>query len=404
MKNWIFKSLLILLTILLIGCTTQDGSLYIQDEKGILYLTLENSDLTAKIFINDLPTKYSTPATINLFPGKYNIKALLPGYIFIPDSIETDIVEKELSEISFKTQPTSTGNLKIESNVTGFDILLDGLLIQNIGSEINNIPTGKHYIEILKTGFFTNTMFANISANSTEKVIVELEKKSDVFLVEHFSNVNCNPCAERDETLENYIAENDSLELISIGYHPNFPSDSDPIYLAAREENLGRTDYYNISVTPGFFINGKTIAAYSNNHLVRGINQHVQTYQPEIILEQFSIIIENHIEDVEGRVVINSINNYSETLSLRIVLIEKNLVFNEPPGTNGMDQFHDIIREFYPDHNGVEINIDENKMLNIAFSIRKKYFWENDLQIIAFLQNDETREVVATTKSIIIKN
>jgi len=399
----ILFSIFIVLIFSLVSCTTKDGSLNIQDEKGILYVSLENSDLEAKIFINNLPTKFTTPSTLEFLPGEYNVKVHLPGYEFTPDSFTVLVEEKLIIEKVFTAKPVSTGNLDINSNVSGFTLMIDGIISNTENNKVSNISTGKHKLEILKPGYYKQTHIVDIDANSTKTIEIALEKKSDIFLIEHFSNVNCNPCAERDEALENFILENDSLEILSIGYHPNFPSDSDPIYLAAREENLERTDYYNVSATPGFFINGNPIAAYSNNHLVRGINQYIDTYEPTVELEQFQIIIENHIEDIEGIIVIKGFEDYSVNLKVRIALIEKEIEFPEPPGTNGMEKFHDIIRAFSIGNSGNDILLKESAK-SFNFSFEKNTLWETDLQIVALLQNEDTKEILASTKSLIIRN
>ncbi len=395
-----FQKIGMLCLILLFGCTTQDGSLSINKEKGILYIILENSDESAIVYINNMPTKYTTPNNFEVLPGEYSIKVIMPGYQSNHDSINLIITENQLEEVRFDIIAVASGRLKINSNITNISIMIDGLLYNNNNVIIDGLEKGNHPVICSKPGYYNKKFDINIAQNTTTILDVNLEKKSEIFLIEHFSNVSCDPCVERDEDLETYIADHDTIEFISIGYHPDFPSESDPMFLAARDENLARKNFYGVNKTPSVFINGTTIPTFSKKHIVMGLDKYISENSQNIGLNNFSITIDNPVNKIEGRVKFESID-IDRNVTLRIVLIEKEIVFDEAPGTNGMIHFKNIIRKMYPDHSGSAVMLQKNRKDEYVFSFVQNSIWENDLQVIAYFQDDDTKEIIAATASVI---
>ena len=403
---FIWFSFLIVCGTIFYSCTTKDGSLTSDNGSGIVYINLTGSDAEARVVINDIPSKYKTPCEFALNTGHYTIKLLYHGYKAVPDSHSVTIKPDEKNqflELKFKMEAVFTGDLKILSEIEDYILKIDNVYRQVNNNIISKISTGKHNLKISKAGYNTYTEKINIKANETNILSLQLVPKSRLYLVEHFSNVSCDPCVERDEDLENYIHVHDSIEFISLGYHLDFPSDTDPMYLAALEENDHRKEFYNVGSTPSIFINGTKIQTYSQKHIYKGLDSYITKNITNYITTSFSIEVENTIGEISGVVKILSkqeVNHHK----LRIVLIEKDINFDTPPGSNGMQHFTDIVREIYPEPKGLTISLKPKLSESFPYTIPLNTLWEKDLQLVAFIQNEETREILAITRSVIINN
>ncbi len=395
----------IVVILIFIACTTQDGIVNTDKGRGIVAVRITNSDVAADIFINQMNTQKVTPKEFELTSGTYTIKLTSPGLKFSPDSVLVTIQEDEKDQVIealFESKLVASGNLKLETQLLPLQVTIDGLKRRS-RVEYNGLPKGKHDVKIAKPGYIPEIFTVDIKENETSILTVDLESKGKIFLLEHFSNVNCDPCVEREEDLDDYMVQHDSLAIIDIGYHPNFPAKADPIYTAALEENKNRTDYYDVGSTPSFFINGTKIYTYSKKHIFRGLDQYITDNAVDSSgINDFNITIEEYLNKITGVVQLRTDKAIPENTFLRIALIQRNVIFNKPPGTNGQKEFKNIVREMVPTADGMKISIDSDERQQIVFKFFNIAAWEKDLQVVAFIQNDESREILAVTESIII--
>ncbi|MBU1984234.1 hypothetical protein KJ815_07480, partial [bacterium] len=75
-----------------------------------------------------------------------------------------------------------------------------------------------------------------------------------VVLVEHFTNVGCDPCATYNPGIHSVLSLMTRDTVIKISYHPWWPSSSDPFYVWNVSENTARTNYYGVSSVPDIFV------------------------------------------------------------------------------------------------------------------------------------------------------
>jgi hypothetical protein len=75
-------------------------------------------------------------------------------------------------------------------------------------------------------------------------------------------------------------------------------------------------------------------------------------------------------------------------------LIEDEIDYPTPPGSNGQTHFEAVLRDFYPDGEGVDITLSPQQSLSISFNYNLDVEWGADLTVLAFIQNAATKAVL----------
>lgn len=176
-------------------------------------------------------------------------------------------------------------------------------------------------------------------------------------LIEHFSNTGCIPCVETDRILEDFLHEKGAVTALSIGYHANFPSPSDPMYLISQAGNDARLQFYSVAAAPTIYVDGVTgLGSLNLDTRLRNAFAAREQMTPGAMVEIFDFAA--NPDFVTGRVRIEALQNLNNVV-LRIALIERAVNFVTPPGINEMTYFFDVYRRFYPDANGVILNLSQ---------------------------------------------
>lgn len=173
-------------------------------------------------------------------------------------------------------------------------------------------------------------------------------------LYEEFSGENCAPCATYNPALNTLISANPTKVLL-IKYQSPIPS-AGPIYNAYTTVTNARLSYYAVSSAPSGRIDGIT----------QGTGHIANLRQADIDAEAAAVpafaITATHQWSTNGdslRATINlsALQAYAPAganLKLRIALIE-HLRYATAPGTNGETEFHNVVREMYPNAAGTQL-------------------------------------------------
>ncbi len=219
-----------------------------------------------------------------------------------------------------------------------------------------------------------------------------------IVLLEVATNSGCGSCAASNELLNNFYADYYG-GVISVRYHPNFPDPTDPMYLDNPIDNMGRVDFYNLLYTPQYLINGKVKGSPTDKELIW------QQMNEEMISTPFWINISAQItsDSVKYSVQIYSSENISsENLKLHTSITQRMVTYSSPPGSNGETNFPSVMRKMLPTFEGIsinQINAGDSLTFYFATAIEENWDWKN-LEIIAWLQDDETREIFQANSSL----
>jgi len=239
--------------------------------------------------------------------------------------------------------------------------------------------------------------------NSPVHTNPDLKANSKV-LIELFSNVMCVACVQSanycdDITYLRGVTINDT-NVITINIHTSlFPGD--PFYGFNSSMNNARENYYNVLFNPSGYLMGNIMSApFSAEQWTNQINQRLNKTNP------FSVLISNTIDTVSLagslNITIGQVSGQTYTdLKLFAVLTESNLYFNSP---NGKANYNNILRQMLTGYSGEDISVSQGQPLNLI----KDYTLDSRIkpinsQIIIFIQNNSTKEILGAEKLKLIQ-
>ena len=216
-------------------------------------------------------------------------------------------------------------------------------------------------------------------------------------LFEEATNASCGPCAANNPALKAYIdSKGDSI--IAIKYHASFPG-FDPMYSHNPTQNQERyAAYYGMNAMPWLNSDGiiNDIWPFSLANLNNGFYSRLAVPAPLVIT-----VVDQRIagDSIRATVNINLPSNLpAGNYKLRVMAIEKWVIYQSPPGTNGETIFEHVFRRAYPNTAGTQFNgIAGNQQF--VFTYKVDPAWRDSSMItVAFIQNDNNREVLNTGK------
>jgi hypothetical protein len=288
------------------------------------------------------------------------------------------------------------GQVYINANVDGAEIFVDGINTGYFTPDTLTLETGIHDIEVRKNGYSSHSQSVSVEADAGTPLDFNIEVLAGkkVVLIEDFANVSCEPCVISNSILKLVREEYGSDNLVIIKYPTNFPSPSDPFYLANPEDANSRINFYQIFAAPTVIIDGteRPIATDSIDIKERIEQNLLET--PGINIEVGdSISAEQYISIVE--VDLNSNLQNPEDYDLYINVTESNISFETPPGSNGETDFNHVMRKMHKielENSGNEINVERVTQINSNWQ-------KQNLNTIVFIQNKITREVIQANSS-----
>jgi hypothetical protein len=217
-------------------------------------------------------------------------------------------------------------------------------------------------------------------------------------VVEEATNASCGPCASQNPSFQKWI--NNHLDrVIPVIYHAWWPGSTDPMYLYNTNMNQTRINYYGISGVPSGRVNGK-IAPPTGTWYEGAVGDTV-ALNTQLAAEPFYSTISVEItnfsynqSDGKGTVKISvtSMNPISNVY-LRIVICEEHHHYDNA-GTNGEKEFYWVARTMLPTPTGTLLDLNENETKTFEFPFSVDISFTDDLYAVAFVQNDDTKEIL----------
>jgi len=185
--------------------------------------------------------------------------------------------------------------------------------------------------------------------------------------------------------------------VLNLQYHTNFPSATDPFYLAAPTENTGRATYYLLGGVPGLYTDGaEEPPPGDHDGLVSVVGNRLATPSPLEIDVAANIVG----TDITVYVDVTAVDDVPASgLVLRIALVEPYVGYGTPPGANGEVDFFRSLRDMLPDHAGTPFTITNGQTLNFSENGTLDPSW-TDVYAVAWVQNDTDQEVLQAGSSL----
>ena len=230
----------------------------------------------------------------------------------------------------------------------------------------------------------------------TVAVTLNAQSKKFVFF-EHFTQASCGPCASQNPSFEVVRAQNLS-NVHHIAYHTSWPG-TDPMNAINAAPVQDRVNYYGVSGVPSMHI-GKAWSGQPGSASSALISSVASISAPvEIVVEHLNL----GNGDFIANVTVNETGELSGSdLRLRIALIEKEISYTNPPGSNGEKVFPNVFREMLTSTDGLvytPTGVGTSQPLEFTFESKPQYE-EAELYIIAWLQEEPSGIVVNSGSSI----
>jgi hypothetical protein len=221
---------------------------------------------------------------------------------------------------------------------------------------------------------------------------IRIAERTREILLEHFTNNGSAAAISASERVTE-LSDKDTADVINIQYHTNFPG-SDRFYSDNPGDISGRLLFYGLAGVPCTFIDGGTGKDYSSVFDYRENDlSTTDIAKRSLISPRFAIELQSEVTggvlSVSGTIRARETLN-AENVTLYLAVTEKSSY------ADGTDHYN-IFRKFIPDAGGTSLyrswSKDEEYVLAPQSWVIENIQDNSDIEVIAFLQNNNTKEV-----------
>jgi hypothetical protein len=348
----------------------------------------------ARILLDGNITGRTTPDTlINIPAGDHVVRVVKDGYRVAPDSI-TVLVQKDSIAIAgfFLSEILNTGQVFVESTPPGAEILINGSSAGLLTPDTLVLEAGDYNLALNKNGYVdTDLGTVTVAAEQLTEHHAQLPVQRRV-LVESFANTSCLPCT----TTTRYLLELEESvphdDIAVIEYFSNWPNIQDPFYQANPAGNRARFfTFYKISTVPSMFVMGTATDALSQTAIENGFSSALSAMTDDIGISVNSSFLDSVYVDVE---ITLFGTEPAGDVRLMVAVIEDDIQFDQPPGSNGLQYFTHVFRKFLTSDSGNPVMLSPGTQ-TFRFSSEYGSGWETaNLKIVAFIQEWTSKQVI----------
>ncbi len=308
------------------------------------------------------------------------------------------------------------GGAPVSQNFTGVNIQHTETFNYTFNTQWTPAGLGSYTIKVWASGLNGSTDANN--ANDTATVVVDVISGSPRYSVsEKFTSSTCPPCASWNNQLYKAKFSSEQWNTFNsdkgiINYQVTIPSAGDPS--VNDHGNSVRRQYYAINAAPTLVVAGTPVvwadygiqtlsdAGVVIDNLTADVIAVPALMDIDIATNTLTQVDATKLKiDVSGKLTANS-SLAAGTYTLHIAVLNKNYVF--PGAQNGDTDYKHTMRRMLPDANGTAIPA---VAANGEFSFAEEFtfdvgnvtagsfnLWNNDVEIIVFVQNTATKEIM----------
>ncbi|MFK7905716.1 MAG: T9SS type A sorting domain-containing protein, partial [Chitinophagales bacterium] len=218
-------------------------------------------------------------------------------------------------------------------------------------------------------------------------------------LYENFTNASCTICAVADPIFSGIVLSNPLIAAIS--YHVNFPG-LDVMYQESPEDVDARLDYHQVLGSPFSVIEGGLLRDGTQFILSANVN----AFRANDALVNLAVI-ERVVKEENGdysKVVMDvyvtpNKDISSSNLRLQTVVAEREVLYEEPPGSNGLTDFYYVMRKMLPTSEGTslpDLQALQTQKFTFEYEIADYIKNKEELRSIIFVENADSKEILQT--------
>jgi len=213
-------------------------------------------------------------------------------------------------------------------------------------------------------------------------------------LFEEWTSSTCGPCAANNPILNAFIEVNWN-SLTAVKYHVGWPAPgNDPMYLYNPTQSYDRRYYYGVNAVPWLNVDGVILDVwpFSQANFQNALNTRMAVPTPVSIN-----VVDQRIagDTIKATVTVTKLSALpSGTYYLRVMAVEKKVIYSSPPGNNGETIFPEVFRRAFPSSQGTSITTTPGTENYVFKYYRDNVMVDSMMYTIAFLQNDANKEVL----------
>lgn len=209
---------------------------------------------------------------------------------------------------------------------------------------------------------------------------------------EEFTSSTCGPCAELNLNYFNdaFLLSNEN-KFSLIKYQMSWPAPGDPYYTA---EGGVRKDYYGVNAVPALFLDAVEGTAFSVPSLQNKLDNALA------VASYFDMTVDYTLNGTTIDINVSTMPYIDGEYTLHVVVVEKTTTGNIM--NNGETSFNNVMMKMLPNASGTLLNLTHNvsEDLNFNYDLSGTNIEEfSDLQVVAFLQNNSSKEVMQSINS-----
>lgn len=272
----------------------------------------------------------------------------------------------------------------------------------------------KHNIELMKLLVFVTALMILVGSCNTNPPTspdvtptgnISLKVRIDnsaaplpvgkVVLMESFTNVGCYPCPITNRIIRQLSNETyGKSKLVVVKFPVNFPAPNDLFYLAAKEICDFRMSYYDVFYAPTIIIDGMLKPVASDSISIKTAIDARISAEPRFSINVNASLEGDYSVDIAIKIIDSSSINMND-LIINTAITEKDIEFQQPPGSNGETKFYDVIRLMLPSTDGISLRqlIDGGELLFEFEDVLVSDWNLGKLNAVVYIQNMSTKEV-----------
>ncbi|MFI5218486.1 MAG: T9SS type A sorting domain-containing protein [Bacteroidia bacterium] len=213
-----------------------------------------------------------------------------------------------------------------------------------------------------------------------------------LILMEEFTQASCPPCAVTNPGF-NALLNANADKIVSIKYQTSWPG-FDPMNLHNPTQVQTRVSYYGVTGVPDAEADGN----FFNDH--PGVFEQSDIDARYVVPSPFEIRITHSLSNNNDSIYVNAVvkatASISGNLKAFLAVIERNVYFVTPPGSNGEKHFEGVMKRMLPSDQGTVLPtsfaVNDSVILNESWALANVYDI-NQLAVVGFVQNTTTKEV-----------
>ena len=211
-------------------------------------------------------------------------------------------------------------------------------------------------------------------------------------LFEHFTQASCGPCASQNPTFQANIMDKNPGVARHIAYHTSWPG-VDPMFNFNKAGNNARTSHYSPGGVPMIYLQGNKKSGSPGSFTQADVDAIVNQGSPiSISVTQ----VDNGATRDVNVTVTSAGTPPSGSFTIRTAIIEKEISYSSPPGSNGEKWFPNVFRKMLPADAGEPITLAaQGGSVSFQYTFDEDPAWDmTQIELIAIVQENTSKEII----------